>query len=72
MIDNIEDEIGYFYSIKIKNNTTFHVCRYCGKEFKGFSVAHIKKYHSEEMDFAEHIKAHKDKKCNCSGVVYET
>ena len=29
---------------------------------------HIKKYHDDEMDFEDHIIAHKEGKCGCSGV----
>ena len=55
----------YFYS------KTF--CKFCKQEFpigvsKEERREHIKKYHDDEMDFEDHIKAHKDGKCNCSGV----
>jgi hypothetical protein len=68
---NIKREIGYFYTLERKGDGWIHICRYCGKEFKNLSTRHIEKYHSDEMDFSDHIKAHKDKKCGCSGIVYE-
>ena len=47
-------------------------CKYCDVMFEHFNheemKEHIKKYHDDEMDFEDHIKAHKDGKCSCSGV----
>ena len=69
--EDVKREISYFYSIKIIDGKLFYLCRYCGETFKRTSSKHMMKYHMDERDFTEHIKAHKDKKCNCSGVVYE-
>ena len=55
----------YFY--------TRWICKFCKEQFslattKSERVSHIKKYHDDEMDFEDHIIAHKEGKCGCSGV----
>jgi len=59
-------EIEYFFYSR-----TF--CKVCKEEFstkahKSILQDHIKKYHDDEMDFGDHVKAHKDGKCDCGGV----
>lgn len=62
-------EIEYFFVVR-------NVCRFCSTVFninesKEVLEKHIKKYHNDEMDFEDHVKAHKDGKCSCSGVEIE-
>ena len=54
-------ELEYFYEKKYK-------CKFCDEEFYNINREHIEKYHKDEMDFEDHVKAHKDGKCGCSGV----
>jgi hypothetical protein len=58
-------EIEYYFFTK-------NICRFCKEEFpkddKQAQLEHIKKYHDDEMDFGDHVKAHKEGKCSCSGV----
>jgi len=48
-----------------------YVCKICGKVFEKPNTEHITKYHSDELNFEEHMEAHKNGNCKCSGVVME-
>ena len=58
-------EIDYYYS-------TRYTCKFCGEKMDSASRDHIEKYHKDEMDFEDHVQAHKDGKCGCSGVEIST
>tara|TARA_R100001530_G_scaffold111297_1_gene78444 strand:+ start:35 stop:241 length:207 start_codon:yes stop_codon:yes gene_type:complete len=63
-------DIDYYFYTKT-------LCRFCSAEFpisitEEVKKEHIKKYHDDEMDFEDHVKAHAEKKCHCSGVDMST
>ena len=49
----------------------YWVCKYCNMKIDKPSANHVLIYHSEEYDLEQHMEAHKNKKCNCSGSVVE-
>ena len=49
----------------------YWVCKYCDMKIDKPSANHVLIYHSEEYDLEQHMEAHKNKKCNCSGSVVE-
>jgi len=57
----------YFYHI-----TDFgYECKYCDFKSEELDSEHVIQYHSEEMDLEQHMVAHKEGKCKCSGSVIE-
>ena len=58
-------ELEYYFQRQWKCKYCDIICEYFNSEEM---KKHIKKYHDDEMDFEDHVKAHKDGKCGCSGV----
>ena len=63
----VAKHIKYFYHPEREG----WVCKFCGLKVKKPSPIHIFTYHSEEYDLEQHMIAHKEGKCKCSGSVME-
>jgi hypothetical protein len=63
----VEKHPQYFYH-PVKN---YWVCKYCDMKVDKPSANHVLVYHSEEFDLEQHMLAHKEGRCKCSGSVME-